>query len=352
MIYECHKLSTKYFQCVPFFHIYYQSATQKLILLPLDFKIEHFRRGISFVACMAPPPSFDPRFMSMYFSFFAMPPHSRCWWWILTAPSPQVDGRCRGRLPDRRGTHRRGEMIARQTIASKRKDKSHNAVYKYAVLHAIGNNAWIWIDYNEIHEYNEFVTPKTDLTEFATFNPSPPRRYPGPLSGDGYPGPRPTGFGPPRGVLQSTRGRYPPPLSPAPGVQLYLSDISTAANRARTLVPNMVAFSVGGLVGPAIGGCALMINVHASGGILGVNFKALRRLFFSGNIFIRCFSKKICKAVFWFEYFPKINIIYIVRNITSLPRKKNLLRMAIYWFSSSQLDFCVDVSKGQIQFKW
>jgi len=38
------------------------------------------------------------------------------------------------------------------------------------------------------------------------------------------------------------------------GAQLYLSDISTAANRARTLVPNMVAFSVGGLVGPAIGG--------------------------------------------------------------------------------------------------
>eukprot|EP00668_Euglena_longa_P004791 GGOE01005610.1.p1 GENE.GGOE01005610.1~~GGOE01005610.1.p1 ORF type:complete len:512 (+),score=96.38 GGOE01005610.1:53-1588(+) len=38
------------------------------------------------------------------------------------------------------------------------------------------------------------------------------------------------------------------------GAQLYLSDISTVANRARTMVPNMIAFNIGTLLGPAIGG--------------------------------------------------------------------------------------------------
>lgn len=40
------------------------------------------------------------------------------------------------------------------------------------------------------------------------------------------------------------------------GAQLYLSDISTIANRARTMVPNMIAFNTGTLLGPALGGCA------------------------------------------------------------------------------------------------
>lgn len=35
---------------------------------------------------------------------------------------------------------------------------------------------------------------------------------------------------------------------------LYLSDISTPANRARTIAPLVAAWSVGGTIGPAIGG--------------------------------------------------------------------------------------------------
>jgi MFS family permease len=38
------------------------------------------------------------------------------------------------------------------------------------------------------------------------------------------------------------------------GAQLYLSDISTPANRARTLAPSSAAFAAGASVGPAIGG--------------------------------------------------------------------------------------------------
>ena len=38
------------------------------------------------------------------------------------------------------------------------------------------------------------------------------------------------------------------------GAQMYLSDISTPANRARTMAPMSIAFSAGAAIGPSIGG--------------------------------------------------------------------------------------------------
>lgn len=38
------------------------------------------------------------------------------------------------------------------------------------------------------------------------------------------------------------------------GAQAYLSDISTTANRARTMAPLMIGFSAGATLGPFVGG--------------------------------------------------------------------------------------------------
>jgi len=52
------------------------------------------------------------------------------------------------------------------------------------------------------------------------------------------------------------------------GAQLYLSDISTPLNRARTLAPSSAAFAAGASLGPAIGGVLVRYALPMMGGEL------------------------------------------------------------------------------------